>query len=385
MRKDYFLIGLGVRLLMLLIFIYVNQYEVYNDASDIIFQAFQELLSGRNPYSKSEYLLAWGDLSFSQPFNYGPVTLLVYLPAMLIPFWYNNLWIGMAVMINVYSFLIGEYVSKIGSCDKKCQKNAQISHFEKDPRENQLLYYGGIFFWIIPVGTTCMTVFIYAPILLTVIAFDKLENPYLSSLCITLAAMSYQLIYLFVPIYAIYHSKRGFKELGKFILGALPALFLAFIFILWPSGGIIDSLFLYTKNMPYIKCPECGNSFDSWSIFSIPRILYNFSDGSIKIGSQARLVMFFILGVLCAVYLFTKRFDSYEEWFLIKYFILSVILFTLTTNYGQSHYLIFLFIPLLYYFQMKKPDFHKKYPIGAGMWSWEDFDKFFGKYQKVAL
>ncbi|WP_371804969.1 hypothetical protein [Candidatus Lokiarchaeum ossiferum] len=385
MRKDYFLIGLGVRLLMLLIFIYVNEDEVYNDASEIIYQALQELLGGRNPYSKSEYFLAWGNSQFSQPFNYGPVTLLVYLPAMLIPIWYNNLWIGMAIMINVYSFLIGEFVSKIGSCDRKCQKNAQISHIEKDPRENQLLYYGGIFFWIIPVGTTCITVFIYAPILLTVLAFDKLKNPILSSLCITLAAMSYQLIYLFVPIYVVYHMKRGLKDFGFFILGALPAIFIGLIFIFWPSGGFIESLFTYSSNMPYNKCPSCGNNFDSWSVFSIPRILFNISDGSIQIGPEARFFMFFILGVICVVYLFTKRFDSYEEWFLIKYFILSVILFTLTTNYGQSHYLIFLFIPLLYYFQMKKPDFHKQYPIGAGMWSWDDFDKYYSKYHKVAL
>ncbi len=385
MRKDYFFVGLGVRLLMLLIFIFVNQNDAYNDASEIIYQAFQELLSGRNPYSKPEYILAWGDSEFSQPFNYGPVTLLLYLPAMLLPIWYNNLWIGMTIMINVYSFLIAEYVSKIGSCDKKCQQKAQISHTDKDPRENQLLYYGGIFFWLIPVGTTCITVFIYAPIFLTVIAFDKLKNPFISGLCITLAAMSYQLIYLFIPIYAVYHAKRGFKEVGIFILGSLPAIVLLFVFVIWPTGGIIESLFLYTGEMPYNKCLECGNEFDAWSIFSIPRILYNVSNGGITIGPQARLVMFFILGTLNVVYFFSKRFDTYEEWFLIKYILLSIILFTLTTNYGQSHYLIFVFIPLLYYFQMRSPDFHKKYPIGAGMWSWDDFDKYYTKYQKLAL
>jgi hypothetical protein len=370
---------------MLLIFIFVNEYEAYNDASEIIYQAFQELFSGRNPYSKAEYELAWGDSTFSQPFNYGPVTLLLYLPAMVLPMWYNNLWVGMALMINVYSFLIAEYVSKIGSQDTKCQLKAQISYVTKDPRENQLLYYGGIFFWLIPVGTTCMTVFIYAPIFLTVIAFDKLKNPVLSGLCITLAAMSYQLIYLFIPIYAIFHAKRGVKELGKFILGSLPAILLLLTFVIWPPGGIIDSLFRYTSKMPYNKCIECGNEFDSWSIFSIPRIAYNLSGGEITIGPEARLVMFLLLGTLCAVYFFTKRFDSYEEWFIIKYFLLAIVLFTLTTNYGQSHYLIFLFIPLLYYFQMKKPDFHKKYPIGAGMWSWDDFDKYYGKYGRVAL
>ena len=139
MRKDYFFIGLSSRLFMLLLFIILNQYDKYNDASEIIFKAFLELFDGRNPYSTT-YLLEWGSDWFSQPFNYGPITLFLLIPAMILPFWKNSLWVGMYIMINIYCFLIAEYVSKIASRDLNLQNRAKTLKVDKDPRENRLLY-----------------------------------------------------------------------------------------------------------------------------------------------------------------------------------------------------------------------------------------------------
>ncbi|MHA1744405.1 MAG: hypothetical protein ACTSWW_00305 [Promethearchaeota archaeon] len=384
MRKDYFLFGLGSRIIMLGVFLLVNQKGSYNDASEIIYYAFQNLFKGTNPYS-TVYDLNWGTSTFTQPFNYGPMTLLLLLPAMLLPIWYKDLWIGMTVLINIYSFLTAEYISQLGSRDMRMQNRATISHEDKDPRQNQVLYYGGIFFWLIPVGTTCITVFIYAPIFLAVVAFDKLRHPVISGVLISLAAMSYQLIYLFIPVFVIYHFKRGWREAARFILGCLPALLLLLLFELWPPGGVINSLFLYTGDMPYNKCPTCNNDFDQWSVFSIPRILYNISDGAIQIGPLLRLILVILLGVLCLWYLFSHRFDHFEEFFLIRYLLAAVVGFTLTTNYGQSHYLIFLFPFLLYYYQMKKPDFRKNKPIGAGILTWKDFDEYVTQTRALPL
>ncbi|MHA1648390.1 MAG: hypothetical protein ACTSVU_08870 [Promethearchaeota archaeon] len=384
MRKDYFFIGLGTRVLMLFLFILLNQKANYNDASEIIYNAFTQLLSGHNPYSQI-YELHWGSSTFTQPFNYGPIMFILFLPAMLIPVWYKSLWIGMAIMINVYCYLIAEYISKKGSRDMRLQKNAKISFFEKDPRQNQMLYYGGVFFWMIPVGTTCITVFIYAPILLVILAFGELKNSFKSGLFISLAGFSYQLVLLFAPIFAIYHLKRGWKDFWRFIMGCIPALLILSVFIVWSPGGLFESLIGYNAEMPYVKCSDAHNGFDTLSYFSIPKILYSLSNGNIQIGPEMRLGLAVIFGIICLIYLFSHRFDVFEEFFIIKYCIWADIGFTLTTNFGQSHYLIFLYALLLYYYQMKKPDFRKNIPIGPGVWNWDDFEKYKKYYGKIPL
>ena len=103
------------------------------------------------------------------------------------------------------------------------------------------------------------------------------------------------------------------------------------------------------------------------------------------IGNEARLVMIIILGIICLIFLFTKRYDEFPEYFMQWYFVLAVFLFTLTTNYGQAHYIIFLIIPTLYINQMRYPDFHKSKPIGAGIRKWEDFDMYVDKYNEYPL
>lgn len=365
MRKDFFYFGLSMRILMVFIFLVINETTQYNDASLIIYKGFVHLFKGENPYSYW-YELNWGTGTFSQPLNYGPLVFIVFLPAMLLPFWYRDLWIGMAVMINVYAFLTAQWVSKWGSQDLSLQKEAEIITEDKDPRQNRLLYYGGLFYWMIPLGTTSISVFIYAQIFLCTLAFIYREKPLYAGLFLTIAGLSYQLTLLFLPIYAIYYFKRNWRDLRHFIFGCIPAFLLFLFFVFWQyPAGTIDSLFLYSSSMPYEKCSTCGNNLDRWSIFSIPRLLYNWSAGQIQVGNYFRLGMIAILAIICGIYLFTHKFDKNPDFLLVKYQILAVILFTLTTNYGQSHYLIFLFIPLLYYFQIKKPDFRKQKPIGG--------------------
>ncbi len=382
MRKDYFFIGLGTRLIMAAIFILVNQQSHYNDASEIIYYAFQEIFQGNNPYS-SIYTLHWGESTFSQPFNYGPFMLLLYLPAMLIPIWYNSLWIGMTIVINVYCYGIAELLTKWGSRDNKWQQNALVDTSEKDPRQNVLLYYGGLFFWMIPAGTTCITVFIYAPIFILLLAFHYLDRPILTGLFIALGSFTYQIILLMAPIFGIYHLKRSWRDFGKFLLGIVPVLFVVLFFEFWNSGGLLYSLIGYNVMMPYNKCPTCNNGFDAWSIFSIPRLAYNFSNGMIQIGPLMRIIFAILLVLICAVYLFTHYFDNFQAKFLMKYCIWAVIGFTLTTNFGQAHYLLFLYPLLFYTIQSAHPDFRKEDPIGPGIDTWQDFERYtreHGKY-----
>ncbi|WP_457558519.1 hypothetical protein [Candidatus Harpocratesius sp.] len=360
MRKDYFLVGLGFRFIMLLFFIQLNEENHYNDASLIIYKAFLHLLDGKNPYSFI-YELPWGTGTFSQPFNYGPMIFFIYLPAMLLPIWYHDLWIGMAVMINLYSFGIAEILSRIGSQDLYFQVNSTLSITDKDSHKNRLLYYGGLFFWLIPLGTTVISVFIYAPIFLSTLAFIYRKNPLITGFFLMSAALSYQIVLLFVPIFGIYYLKQNWNDTLKFVIGCIPAFLILCFFIFWQfPSGTIDSLFFYTSRMPYIKCENCGNDLDKWSIFSIPHLLYVWSNGVIQIGNYFRLGVIIVLGIYCIIILFKKETNNKLAITIIKYQILSIILFTLSTNYGQIHYLFFLIVPLLYYFQYLKPDFQKK-------------------------
>ncbi|MCF2140234.1 MAG: hypothetical protein K9W44_09300 [Candidatus Lokiarchaeota archaeon] len=344
---------------MLFFFIQLNEVNHYNDASLIIYKAFLHLLDCENPYSFI-YELPWGTGTFTQPFNYGPMIFFIYLPAMLLPIWYHDLWIGMAVMINLYSFGIAEILSRIGSQDLSFQVNSTLSITDKDPHKNRLLYYGGLFFWMLPFGTTVISVFIYAPIFLCTLAFIYRKYPLIAGFFLMNAALSYQLVLLFVPIFGIYYLKQNWNATLKFVIGCIPALLTLCFFILWQfPAGTIDSLFLYTSRMPYIKCENCGNDLDKWSIFSIPHLLYVLSGGVTQIGNYFRLGVIIVLGIYCCILLFKKETNNQLAITIIKYQILTTILFTLSTNYGQVHYLFFLFVPLLYLFQYFKPDFQK--------------------------
>ncbi len=404
MRRDYFLIGLGIRLLMLTFFLYGTEFESYNDMSQIIYDAMQNLLHGTNPYSV-EYELEWGVNTFTQPFNYGPVTLILLLPAMLIPVWHRNFWVGMFIVINVYCFLTSEFLMKKAAGDSGLQKRSRLNltRYNHDPRQNRYLYYAGMMIWILPIGTTVVTVFVYAPLFLSVLAFGYRDKPFVSALLISLAAFSYQLLLLFIPIYLVYSFKRSYPQFKsyilpssskpaglnfvqyfarnsatfiKFLCGLFPAVLIFALFELWGSGGAFSSIFAYTGQMGYVKCPECDHNLDRWSIFSIPQIIYQLSDGTLMIGNISRGVVVILLTVFLFIFLFHRKADDNPELFFQWYFILAVVGFTLSNNYGQLHYLIFIEIPLLYLNQIYKPDFRKNKSIGPGIYSWFRFDKY---------
>ncbi|MHA1888441.1 MAG: hypothetical protein ACTSX0_10465 [Promethearchaeota archaeon] len=366
MRKDYFLLGLGFRVIMLFFFIQLNETNHYNDASLIIYKGFLHILNGENPYSFI-YELPWGTGTFYQPLNYGPLVFILFLPAMFIPIWYHDLWIGMAIMINLYSFGIAEILSNMGSRDAEFQSKIPNSNPDKDVFSNKLsslLYYGGILFWLVPFGTTVISVFIYAPIFLTTLAFIYRKNPILSGFFLMIGALTYQIVLLLVPIFGIYYLKQNWSATFKFVLGCIPALIVLCFFIFWQyPAGTIDSLFLYTSRMPYIKCETCGNDLDRFSFFSIPHLLYIWSNGNIQVGNYFRLGVVVILGIYCLLLLFQKKESKEMAVSIIRYQILSVILFTLTTNYGQMHYLFFTIIPIFFLLQYKKPNWSKSKSI----------------------
>lgn len=365
MRKDHFLIGLGIRVLMLFFFIHLNETNHYNDASLIIYKGFLHILKGENPYSYI-YELPWGTGTFTQPLNYGPIVFILFLPAMFIPIWYEDLWIGMAIMINLYCFGIAELISNIGSnphtnsnpppnIDEKSEEFKKPNETSKI--ERKILYYGGILFWMIPVGTTVISVFIYAPIFISLLAFIFRRNAFLTGFFIMVGGLSYQLVLLFVPIYFVYYLKQDWKLCIKFVAGCLPAFLILLFFVFWQyPAGTIESLFLYTSTMPYVKCDNCGNNLDNFSFFSIPQLLFQWSNGSIQAGNYFRMGVVIILGVYCLWVLFNKRIISSRELpiQILKYQIIAVILFTISNNYGQIHYLLFTIVPLILYFQFKR-------------------------------
>ena len=361
MRKDYFIFGLGIRILMLLVFLYINETTQYNDASLVIYKGFEHLFHGENPYSYI-YELDWGVGSFSQPLNYGPLIFLIYLPAMALPFWYRDLWIGMAIMINIYSFFTANFLIKASNQEInqfKYQIEDGTREIGQKPR-NTVLYYGGILYWVIPFGTTTITVFIYAQIFLCTVVFLYLRKPLLVGLFLMVGGLSYQLVLLFLPVYGVYYLKQNFSTFIRFLLGCIPPLLVLFFFIGWQyPAGTIESLFLYSGTMPYEKCPSCGNDLDNWSVFSIPRLLYLWSDGTIQIGNLLRMVMLVILGLICVYFLISPIFKRSPEKWILRYQILAVALFILTTNYGQIHYIFFIVPPVILLLQERRNE-HKK-------------------------
>ncbi|MHA1820132.1 MAG: hypothetical protein ACTSVC_06645 [Promethearchaeota archaeon] len=391
MRRDFLITGIITRTLVAILIIVLQTDLRFNDMSEIIYLGIQNMIHGTNPYSVT-YELHWGLTTFYQPLNYGPLTLIFYLPAMLWPTWIGSIWLGMAVMINVYSYLYSETLCKLVSKDAGLQKYAKIkvediqeenrkNERTKDGRVNRVIYYGGCFLWAIPFGSMPITVFIFMPAWLVILAYYYRDNYILSGLFLGLASFSYQLCFLFIPVYIAYilrpltskriksilkgteegkaDLKKMLGDLGRFILGLTPALAIFGVFLLWGNNAYdtIYSLFLYTKDMGYVKAPGAGVELDK-IFWSIPKWAYILSNGALKIGNIARLIMFIILGGLALFYLFSDKIKD-DIKFLHQYQIIAVVLFILTTNYGGLHYFIFMVFPIIALVQLKHPDFHK--------------------------
>lgn len=369
MRRIFFIIGLISRTLAIMLFIlYTTQSTLrFNDMSESIYLGLQNMLKGVNPYSQI-YQLNWGNTTFSQPLNYGPITLLLYLPAMILPNWIGSCWLGMAIMINFYNYLMCESLSMLISKDKAFQENAKLNEIRNDKNVNRFIYYAGGFLWMIPFGSMPETVFIFLPAWLMIMGYYYRNKPILSGLFVSLACMSYQLAFLFLPMFIAYYLKspqilkslkQNLKKVGNFVLGSIPTIVVSLVFLFWGNPmSFIFSLFLYTGTMGYVKAPGANVSLDGVS-WSIPKWLYDLSNGAIQIGNQARLVMFVILGILLIMYLFNVKFHN-DVKFQNYYSILAVALFILTTNYGGIHYFIFAILPIIVIIQYYYPDFHKK-------------------------
>jgi hypothetical protein len=358
----------------------------FNDMSQIIYYGLRNLLNGQNPYA-FEYVLHWGEGTFSQPLNYGPVSLLLFLPAMIIPRpydWIRCMWIGAFIINNFYCFLISETVRLCCVTDLTLQKNRKINLSSIDPRENRILYYFSVFFWMYPFGSLIVTVFLWMPMWLCLMAFVYRDRPMIAGLFISMAAMTYQLCFLFLPVYAIYAFKKSFRECINFAIGCIPAVIILIVFEIWPPGGAIDSLFLYTSRMGYIKCDGCEGILENL-YGSIPKIVYVASGGKYQIGEISRWIMFSILGFICVIYFFTNKFDKDSELFMNNYFVFATILFTLTTNYGGVHYLLMGFVPVFIILQIKYPDYRKSQPIGQKIKNYVDFELSVQKTHRLPL
>ncbi|MHA1339185.1 MAG: hypothetical protein ACTSRZ_03880 [Promethearchaeota archaeon] len=379
MKLKFLIPGLIVRLIVItVILLFFNQdYNKFNDVGQLVYQSILNMLHGINPYSV-EYELEWGITTFNQPLIYGPFALIAYLPAMLIPNWIGSIWIGMFIQSTIFEYLFCELLYSKISKDPAFQTNAKLRNAE-DPYPNKIIHFGGGFFWILTSGILYISSFLPFPVFLVALAFYYRNNTVKSTLCISLACITYQLSFLFLPYFFVYYIKKNLpknykilnifsdkenlkltlNELKKFIIGILPALTIFTIFLLWENPSyIINSLFLYMSKMPYVKAPGSNHTIDEFFV-SIPKLLYELSGGTIKIGNIARLIMLACVAIYALLYLFTNKFDNHIKTF-YKYSLFAVILFLLTTNYGGIHYFYFGLFPLIALFQYKYPDFVKK-------------------------
>lgn len=387
MKVRYFVAGCVTRLFGFALFIIGSQGTAVNDMSEIIYLALQNLFGGINPYSV-QYELHWGATTFTQPFNYGPVTLLMYLPAMLLPMWVGNWWPGMHLMATIYDFLFCEAIIKIAGKDKDLQRYSKLklddNQKQADKRPiNKFLFYAGGFLWIFPMGTVYITMFISMPVLLCCLAWCYRDNVKLSAMFIFAACMSYQLCLLILPWYLIYYIKKNLpgdfqwknifsdkdvfnnvlRTLVNILIGALPVIIVTLVFLLWDDPmHLINSLFLWSSEKGYVKAPGSEIGGDEL-YFSIPKLLYEVSGGDIQIGNLARAVAFVILIAVALLYLFTDKMNDHVKAY-YQYSILAVALFILTTNIGAIHYIYFMFFPIFVMVQYKKPDFRKEKVAG---------------------
>jgi len=338
---------------------------------EIIYQSILNLFKGINPYSV-EYELKWGSVIFYQPLIYGPFAIIGFIPAMLLSNWVGSIWPGMIIINLIYEYLFCELLYRGISKDIYLQENAKIP-MPIDQQPNRFIHFIGAFFWMIPFGPGCISTILPFPTLLVGLAFYYRNNVKRSSLFISLACITYQLCLLFLPYFIIYYIKNTTMNAFKFtdiinnkkvlniiknlLMGALPAIIIFLIFLFWTNPfHLIDSMFLYPNRFPYNKVDGSGVPMDN-VYFSIPRLVYELSNGELQIGNQCRLIMFIILAIYMLYYLLSKKNNHIKTFY--KYSILATLLFILTTNNGGIHYSYFLLLPIFILIQYNHPDFWK--------------------------
>jgi hypothetical protein len=233
-----------------------------NDMNQLITLGILNMLHGLNPYERYYTLTALGVTAqdtYTQDFlNYGPMSLILHLPAMIFPWSFN----GAGFMDMQPSFTILHGVFDFLIFDRLMRMKHRMA---------------ALFFWANPIVVTLDIVTpMSVPLFLLLMGYEKWEDPAWSAFWLGLGALTYQYIALLLLFSVAYHI-RAFR---KVLIGLLPTIAVFGVFQVWAMAearpfALINDLFVVQFNRGYE--PWFPNHLYSWYSWtgSVPAVTVN--------------------------------------------------------------------------------------------------------------
>lgn len=265
-------LGIFIRLLTLFLILYIATinptFPDINDMNELITQGLMYMFRGLNPYNRDYYLtaLALGpcDVYHQNFINYGPGSLLIHLPCMVYPYFFDfagcmNFQPSFMILHGFFDFLLFDRLMRRG---------------------NRIV---ALFLWINPVMVTLNFVTHMSIVLFFLwMGYEKWKDPFWAVFWLGIGAITYQYIGLLLLFAIVYHI-RSYR---KWILGVLPAVVIFGLFQIWASleavlfldptrnMALVHDLLMVQFGRPYEPWPIHIHSWWSWT-GSIPAIIFN--------------------------------------------------------------------------------------------------------------
>jgi hypothetical protein len=332
-----------------------------NDMNQLITLGILYMFQGLNPYQRTYTLTALGATAqdtYTQDFlNYGPMNLLLHLPAMVYPWVFN----GAGFMDMQPSFMILHGFFDFLLFDRLMRMKHRMA---------------AIFIWFNPILVILNIVtHMSVPLFLLLMGYQKWRKPAQSVFWLGLGALTYQYIALLLLFAIAYHLRSYWRVL----LGLLPSLLVLGIFQIWAMAearpfALVNDLLVAQFGRPYE--PWFPNHIYSWYTWtgSIPAVVVNvlgvifhepvFDPLQAVTGirlSSAMNAMSAVLSAACLLYVVWRR-DYLRS---VKLGFLSILLFLLSSPSGIWHHNFIMIIPAFFAFREMRVLLWKKTPIAA--------------------
>jgi hypothetical protein len=318
-----------------------------NDMNELITQGIVYMFQGLNPYERTYTLTALGQTAqdtYTQDFlNYGPMNLLLHLPAMIYPWSFN----GAGSMDMQPSFMILHGFFNFLTFDQLMRMKHRMA---------------AIFLWFNPIVVTLdIVTHMSLPLLLLLMGYQKWKKPAQSVFWLGLGALTYQYIALLLLFAIAYHLRSYWRVL----LGLLPSLLVLGIFQIWAMAearpfALVNDLLVVQFGRAYEPWfPDHLYSWYTWT-GSIPALVVNilgvilhvpvFDPLQAVTGIRLSSAMNAVAVAASAGFLFYVVWRRDYLWSL-KLSFLSILLFLLSSPSGIWHHNFIMIIPAFFAFR----------------------------------
>lgn len=333
-----------------------------NDMNQLITLGIVYMFRGLNPYQRSYNLTALGSapqVPYTQDFlNYGPMNLILHLPAMIYPWVFN----GAGFMDMQPSFMILHGFFDFLIFDRLMRMKHRMA---------------ALFLWVNPIIVTLdIVTHMSVPLFLLLMGYQKWEDPVQSVFWLGLGALTYQYIALLL-LFAIAYHLRSYRRV---LLGLLPSLVVLGVFQVWAMVeyrpfAVVNDLVVVQFGRAYEPwIPDHAYSWYSWT-GSIPALVVNilafvlgvpgvFDPLQAVTSIRLSTAMNATAAVVSAVFLICVvwRRDYLRS---VKLSFLSILLFLLSSPSGIWHHNFIMIIPGFFAFREMRVLLWKKTPATA--------------------